>query len=885
MQQKPMTISVSEFNEKIKNNLRDYYIYQFKRFQKNDSSDYRKKGTDESKPASTFTEEKQRLLYMLESQSQICWTTEKGGICYCSADSRSLDKNPFWEPYRFCAAPPKYLGWFLSMVLLLHPQVQLRDPNGAPEPIVPRFLQNLRHDTAVGMKAMSQAQLQSWIDMQLANYISEAWGEFCLDRFLSVHRQRINGRKMVLEDDPNCFGASGELLQKYYSERGGHTDVKKDQLKNRLNETCSGILSSKRLSQRKEQWKLSDNTLLSLRDDPNLRFRFQQMVGYFSQTLPLGFVGERLQVRLGKYRNLIRYRHNYIIKALNDYNIVDLLHAISHGQWLRVEFRNGRKLRYQQMVCFPLQIRESVRDGRQYLMYYHPGYRSLGSLRLDFIDRIHYGAVEDRPYYAEDIARAQETLSCVWGVSVPGFFQGNMISQPPCAHIRLVLRRDTPALESRLLREKRHGSVTHIDEGGKRVTYEVLIADPREMIPWIRSYAKEILGIWVDGAQISFQAEDPAAALRRALDEWIKHQESAPERHAFQDDVSFRKSRHPGYPHEYLFNPLFSTAFDTIVQTVSDMMQQPDRYYLPRDLETRIARAWPEKLQLQEDVLEDIFEDITMLCSGSNRMGYRLDYIPTEEMRRHWDTLWDMIPLSDLETSYLKGILCHPKAELFLSQQEIRQLLEGLRGEPISFDMLYYHDQYNETSARYARTQVRENFAALLDAARCGGIHAVYTEQGRTTAQRLTVVRLEYSKLEDQFWVCCVDDDGRISFRELEMFDSISPVEGPRDPEQLQALADKLTSDNSRRLVLTFTDEKNRAERLATEFSPWKKTCVSRDTAGVQSYSMELFYDVREAVEIANRLLSYGEGIQITSDSGDVSRLVSGQRRSAAPVM
>ena len=66
MQQKPMTISVSEFNEKIKNNLRDYHIYQFKRFQKNDSSDYRKKGTDESKPASTFTEEKQRLLYMLE---------------------------------------------------------------------------------------------------------------------------------------------------------------------------------------------------------------------------------------------------------------------------------------------------------------------------------------------------------------------------------------------------------------------------------------------------------------------------------------------------------------------------------------------------------------------------------------------------------------------------------------------------------------------------------------------------------------------------------------------------------------------------------------------------------------------------------------------------
>ena len=136
MQQKPITISTNEFNEKIKNNLRDYYVYQFKRFRKDDTSDYRKKGTNENKPASTFTEEKQRLLSMLESQTQMEWTMEKGGVCCCTVDTRTLNNNPFWEPYRFCAASPRYLGWFLSMILVLHPQIQLRDPLGLPEPVL-----------------------------------------------------------------------------------------------------------------------------------------------------------------------------------------------------------------------------------------------------------------------------------------------------------------------------------------------------------------------------------------------------------------------------------------------------------------------------------------------------------------------------------------------------------------------------------------------------------------------------------------------------------------------------------------------------------------------------------------------------------------------------
>ena len=76
----------------------------------------------------------------------------------------------------------------------------------------------------------------------------------------------------------------------------------------------------------------------------------------------------------------------------------------------------------------------------------------------------------------------------------------------------------------------------------------------------------------------------------------------------------------------------------------------------------RIGEKVGLAFQLQDDMLESIYENITLLCSGNGRRGYRLDYIPTETCADACHRLWDMIPLSDLETSYLKGILQQPKA-------------------------------------------------------------------------------------------------------------------------------------------------------------------------------------------------------------------------------
>ena len=875
MQQKPITISVNEFNEKFRNNLRDYYIYQFKRFQKDNSSDYRKKGTNEIKPANTFTEEKQRLISLLERQTQIEWTKEKGGICYCTADTRFLDTNPFWEPYRFCSFPHNYLGWFLCMVLLLHPRVRLRDPSGRIDQIIPRVLSatlNARpesKDNIVSLVITKASHLYS----NSGQKITEAWGEFCYHRYCAIHRQKINGRKMVFEKDPDRFGVKAEVLLKFHSQRGGHDDVQNDQFKNRLHDTHTGILRSERVNPRDEQWRLSSNTLQPLWDHPELRFRFQQLVGYCSQALPLGFIGQRLQYRLGEPRNLIRHPRNYTINTLNDFNIADLLHAISHGLWLRLEHRNPIRLEYQQMVCYPLQIRESVRDGRQYLMFYHPELRSIGSIRLDSIDRIHYGTVEAHPDYAEDIAHAKKTLDYIWGVSVYGYYQGNILHRLPNAHIKLILRRDTPELESRLQQEARHGKVT-VDHIRNTLTYEAEVADPLETIPWIRSYSIHILEFHLDGVEYVPQTAAPAEELREKIVEWINAHTALPDRREIGNPIAFQPQNHPDYPHEYLFNPIYSVAFDTVVQTVSDMMQHPNQRYTLHDLTVRIRKAWPEKLPLHEKMLETIQENITLLCSGSISDGFRLDYFAAEDALGERRSLWNLIPLSDLEASYLKGILLHPKAELFLSPQEIRQILSGLQEqtEPINFRALFYYDQDRKAVPFHASELMRQNVSALLTSAdQCSGLDAVYNGQ----TERFTVAHLEYAKPEDRFQACCVDAAGHVFFREPAEFLSLQPTEELQDRDTLHALVRKQADDNTKKLVLTFLNDNNRADRLATEFSPWKKTCIYRHTEQGRLFTMELFYDARDTSEIAVRLLRYGKDLRIDRDSGDVALYIS----------
>ena len=126
---------------------------------------------------------------------------------------------------------------------------------------------------------------------------------------------------------------------------------------------------------------------------------------------------------------------------------------------------------------------------------------------------------------------------------------------------------------------------------------------------------------------------------------------------------------------------------------------------------------------------------------------------------------------------------------------------------------------------------------------------------------RLGVSGFLYSKPEDKFWALCTDDTGAVSRRNLERFTEVQATQDPADAPTVTRLWEKITAENSRSMTLLFTDEKNRAERLVSEFSPWPKRCTCSSQTEPALYRMELSYDVMDQSQIQLRLRHYGPEI------------------------
>ena len=96
----PELIENSFFNEKFKNNLRDFFVYQFKESDPKGDSGFKKRRSNENKPANTFGDERQRLQTLLSPSSGVEWEKQRKKVYCCTADSRQIPQNPFCRLYK-----------------------------------------------------------------------------------------------------------------------------------------------------------------------------------------------------------------------------------------------------------------------------------------------------------------------------------------------------------------------------------------------------------------------------------------------------------------------------------------------------------------------------------------------------------------------------------------------------------------------------------------------------------------------------------------------------------------------------------------------------------------------------------------------------------------
>lgn len=230
------------------------------------------------------------------------------------------------------------------------------------------------------------------------------------------------------------------------------------------------------------------------RDDTPLPLNtWKDALDFFSEESPLGVIGSYLLDRQPEEESRFRFKHHYLLHTLDCEILFQLVCAIGQKSAVRLKIRSPRNVGHDVCIVCPLKIWISSQTGRQYALCFDKETQSYGFFRLDNILKV--TPMEQDADFDAYLLHLQDFTKYLWGVSV----------NPTAGiqHIEMTIHAESnePYILQRLLREKRNGTVTVLDEHTYRFSADVY--DPGEMIPWIRTFVGRIERLWCSDPRIT----------------------------------------------------------------------------------------------------------------------------------------------------------------------------------------------------------------------------------------------------------------------------------------------------------------------------------------------------------------------------------------------
>lgn len=225
---------------------------------------------------------------------------------------------------------------------------------------------------------------------------------------------------------------------------------------------------------------------------------------FYAEDAPLGVVGSYLLDRLPPRDSFFRFKHHYLLHALDSQILCTLLEAIRQRRCVTLTARSPRADRESIHTVCPMNIHISAQTGRQYLLAYHSRHRQFRFFRLDAIHAVALGETE--PEYAARADLCEKFTRNLWGVSTG--------SGGPLEHIEMTVRAEDwePYILRRLQREKRHGTVEILDKNTCRFTADVY--DAEEMLPWLRTFIGRIVQLECSNPRVTQRFYEDLAEMR-----------------------------------------------------------------------------------------------------------------------------------------------------------------------------------------------------------------------------------------------------------------------------------------------------------------------------------------------------------------------------------
>ena len=231
----------------------------------------------------------------------------------------------------------------------------------------------------------------------------------------------------------------------------------------------------------------------------------RDILDFFSEIAPCGVIGSFLLDQVKEQDSHFSFKHHYITSAMDSEILCSVFMAIRKKRSVILETYNRHKERVSESHVVSLRVMVSAQSGRQYLIAYAPRFRRILSFRTDHIASVKIGEVSER--FDQMRQKLDEMQKHMWGVSTQNRWGNRM------EHVEFTIRYGAGEkhIPKRLEREKRCGTVEHLDENTSKFTADVY--DASELIPWIRTFICRITEIHISNEKLEEQFLEDIKAM------------------------------------------------------------------------------------------------------------------------------------------------------------------------------------------------------------------------------------------------------------------------------------------------------------------------------------------------------------------------------------
>ena len=636
---------------------------------------------------------------------------------------------------------------------------------------------------------------------------------------------------------------------------------------------------------------------------------FYSAIDFYSKYYPLGIIGSIIKGRLDRIgardNSAFRFRHEYFMQALNDFNLIDLLYVIENNRWCEIKYRHGTAQFSSTLLCKPIEIRTSSTTGREFLIFYNPVKRSCTNLRLEFIEeiiaydesdvlkaleRINSSEQITVSTVVADIERAYAALKYMWGVSFSEKQEGNVIEPIQTKDVKITIAYDEKNeyyIKNRLLRESRSntgqiGVSVHPEKG--LITFGARVSDPQEMRPWMRSLYSRIRN--VEGI------ETENFSLLEDIEKCINGMEVLKEEKILPPNRWTGKSATVGRisngelvrEHEAIFNEIFGVYYYIIAEVILCCCSNSDSNKLSNEKINNIVkkvRRWyssrggNQTSRLSLDEITWLFENDAFgkksKANGKEQIEFKYQCDLDTEFYK------DVLPLTTLEIRWIKTILSDERIVCFFSERQLDFIKVYMDTEypeitPLPVNNLVNFDKHIpiDSIEKLAEQSLITTLIKAINQKMLVDITYV-TRYGKEIVGEFKPIVIEFSKRNNKFQAQMQSCENN-RFYSINLSQIISLTIVPDEFEYFETLQnyEKHRELNERSVDIQFYDVRNTADRILTEFSPWKKYCeYDRET---KIYTLHLFYQKDEELDLVVRLMGYGGNIHFVNKEHSIAR-------------